>query len=351
LVRSHRSAEGPNNAFRAHTSIVRRYLLIGAGFSHNWGGWLASEAFEYLLGDPAVFANDKLRTLLWKHQSTGGFEAALDELQREAESNSQLDELRLRSAVRRMFDTMNSAFKSKGLEFRQLIGHDHPVRNFLFRFDAIFSLNQDLLLEYCYRGNKDGLVDRDDPHTERDWQCPGMRLTAPPDATAVYPSAAGIWVPSGDHGIAHGEQPVFKLHGSSNWLTAEGSDMMIVGGGKAPAIARYPVLQWYSKIFTEHLTRPDARLMVIGYGFRDEHINAALMKAIDRGLRLFVVDPLGADVTSSTNLVPKTGIGYKLTPLEESLQKALIGASRRPLSSTFAMDEVERQKIERFFID
>src|ERR1700733_9926625 len=25
-------------------------LLTGAGFSRNWGGWLASEAFEYVLG-------------------------------------------------------------------------------------------------------------------------------------------------------------------------------------------------------------------------------------------------------------------------------------------------------------
>ena len=29
-------------------------LLTGAGFSRNWGGWLANEAFEYLLGVPEV---------------------------------------------------------------------------------------------------------------------------------------------------------------------------------------------------------------------------------------------------------------------------------------------------------
>lgn len=47
--------------------------------------------------------------------------------------------------------------------------------------------------------------------------------------------------------------------------------------------------------------------------------------------------------------MPKSAIGYKPTAVEESLQKALVGASRRPLSSTFASDEVERQKIEHFF--
>jgi len=55
-------------------------------------------------------------------------------------------------------------------------------------------------------------------------------------------------------------------------------------------------------------------------------------------------------MAAATNPLQKSAIGYKPTALEESLQKALIGASRRPLSSTFASDEVERQKIERFFL-
>ena len=38
-------------------------LLTVAGFSHNWGGYLAKEAFDYLLG---VTEHDKdLRSLLW----------------------------------------------------------------------------------------------------------------------------------------------------------------------------------------------------------------------------------------------------------------------------------------------
>jgi len=53
-------------------------LLTGAGFSRNWGGWLADEAFEYLLGHPRI--EDGLRALLWKHKLAGdGFEAAVEE--------------------------------------------------------------------------------------------------------------------------------------------------------------------------------------------------------------------------------------------------------------------------------
>lgn len=48
-------------------------LLLDAGFSRNSGGWLASEAFEYLPGCPEVCASGELRALLWRHQATGGF--------------------------------------------------------------------------------------------------------------------------------------------------------------------------------------------------------------------------------------------------------------------------------------
>lgn len=328
---------------------MKFYLLIGAGFSRNWGGWLASEVFEYLLGDPTVIASARLRDLLWKHQAAGGFEAALDEVQRDTASGSQATTRELMSAVLRMFDTMNLAYKSKRLEFRQPFGNDHPVRNFLLRFDAIFSLNQDLLLEHCYRGSKEGLVDRSDPRTERDWQFPGMRLIPVPEDRVVYPSATGTWVPSESLTVAPDEQPIFKLHGSSNWRSAEDDDLMIVGGGKAQAIDRYPVLKWYSQVFANYLMRSDVRLMVIGYGFHDDHINSILRQAIDKGLQTFVIDLLGAEVASTANPVPKDAAGYHLTPLEEDLRKSLIGASRRPLSSTFSNDEAERRKIERFF--
>ena len=56
------------------------YLLTGAGFSRNWGGWLADEAFEYLLGQTE--ADPELREYLWKSRDEGrGFEDALARLQ------------------------------------------------------------------------------------------------------------------------------------------------------------------------------------------------------------------------------------------------------------------------------
>jgi hypothetical protein len=132
-------------------------LLVGAGFSRNWGGWLASEAFEYLLGCPEV--DIALRDLLWRHKRVGGFEGALAELQQEHRSAStplapQL--ANLQKALLRMFADMDAAFCRVQFEFQS--NREYLVALFLTRFQAIFSLNQDLLLERHYLNDNVSLL-------------------------------------------------------------------------------------------------------------------------------------------------------------------------------------------------
>jgi hypothetical protein len=45
-------------------------LLLGVGFSRNWGGWLANEAFRYLLGCPQLDAG--IRELAWTYRFESG---------------------------------------------------------------------------------------------------------------------------------------------------------------------------------------------------------------------------------------------------------------------------------------
>src|SRR5215472_12747808 len=123
-------------------------LLTGAGFSRNWGGWLASEAFEYLIGSPEI--DDNIRDLLWRHKSRGGgFEEALAELQeqytlrRNESTRKSLTDLQ--AAIVGMFNYMNHAFE--GIKFEPQDNMEYLIGRFLTRFDAIFTLNQDLLLE------------------------------------------------------------------------------------------------------------------------------------------------------------------------------------------------------------
>ena len=55
------------------------------------------------------------------------------------------------------------------------------------------------------------------------------------------------------------------------------------------------ILGWNYRKFEEYLARPDTRLMVIGYGFADDHINASIVEAYQKGaLRLMYPRRVGS---------------------------------------------------------
>lgn len=324
-------------------------LLTGAGFSRNWGGWLANEAFEYLLGCPEI--DDHLRHLLWTHKKRGGgFEDALAELQleynraKDDRTKKKLEDLQ--AAIVEMFGKMNNAFSSVAFEPQQQ-RMEYLISNFLARFDAIFTLNQDLLLERHYLSREIALY-----HPQK-WSgvyLPGMKPFNPnargydPD-----PPPAHAQMPDDPANFKEqpGTQPYYKLHGSTNWIGGGGGQarLLIMGGNKAVEINQYPLLAWYHKKFAEYLSR-GTRLMLIGYSFSDHHINQAIMTAANKGnLRLFIIDPQGVDVLNKQDprhIQHETDLMTRLNPY-------IIGASRRSLITTFASDRVEHGRLARFF--
>jgi hypothetical protein len=124
-------------------------LLTGAGFSRNWGGWLAYEAFEYLLG--CLEITPVIRNELWRAKINGsGFEGALDALRAlYATYKDERHETELRTfegMLFGMFDTMNSSYATidhfePGRNPTTLGQQPTLVRDFLCRFDKIFTLN------------------------------------------------------------------------------------------------------------------------------------------------------------------------------------------------------------------
>ena len=102
-------------------------------------------------------------------------------------------------------------------------------------------------------------------------------------------------------------------------------------------------------MFQKTLPAQPARLMVIGYGFRDDHLNAAIGRAAERGLKLFIIAPEGAELARRLNPTRERGMIAAPTPLEGILEQTLIGASRRQLRDIFGGDTAEHNKIMRFF--
>jgi hypothetical protein len=330
---------------------LRHLLLTGAGFSRNWGGWLAYEVFEYLLGCDEISNSPQLRQLLWQHQQQNGFESALAEVQRNYifDHVNHLNDLRrLQLAINGMFGHMNrNFFEEQRFEWTQ--DREMTVTHFLARFDALFTLNQDLLLEHHYNPENDG------PPGRARWlglQLPGMVAGPAQMPPAARGLAQWMWV-AGDQGnfqVQAGMQPLFKLHGSTSWSDRINESVMILGDNKARDIGMFPILNWYFERFEEYLCQPDTRLMVIGYGFRDAHVNEVIIRGVrDHGLKLYVIDPAGSDLAKRLNPTANAQIQGRPTELEDAFAAGLIGASRRSLREIFGSDKVEFQKVKRFF--
>lgn len=323
---------------------MNHVLLLGAGFSRNWGGWLAMEAFEYLLGCRQIDAG--LKELLLRHKRRGGFEAALAELQdTHFRSNREAPEQRLidlQNAILQMFRDMDEAMSGVDFHFEFQHFSQYQVQPFLGRFDAIFTLNQDLLLERHYLSK--GVVPG-----PRQWGArvmPGMKPCATV-SSGICESNLGFWTPDEDgFNIAPNNQPYFKLHGSSNWIDSNSQELLVMGGNKALIIDHHPILKWYHTKFRESLSEPDTQLMVIGYSFGDDHINSMIRNAVvDMNLGIFVIDPLGVDVIDEH----REATIYTPGPLAVELWPHLIGSSMRLLREIFGGDRVEHGKVMRFF--
>lgn len=122
-----------------------------------------------------------------------------------------------------------------------------------------------------------------------------------------------------------------------------------MGGAKVREVGQTPILNWYAKVFEEALMAGNARLMVIGYGFRDEHITAAIARGVEKGLKLFIGAPEGVELARKLNPTRAPGHIVAPTPLEGMIEESLIGASRRGLREIFGHDDAEYRKVMRFF--
>jgi hypothetical protein len=318
------------------------FLLTGAGFSRNWGGWLADEAFEYLLGCAELLPYH--RTLLWKHRGKGGFEGILQELRDEyikspgahtAKPLQEFDKL-----LMGMFYSMNNGFSNFEPVTNPGLGPQPTfMRDFLCRFDAIFTLNQDTLLEQKYlnsdirEGSQGKLLGA---------QAPGLVQETAGGTAHAHPGVFRQADPP--YSVPERIQPYFKLHGSSNWRALNGRSLLIMAENKGTQIDGVALLDWYRSEFRKHLSQPDAKLMIIGYSFRDPHINEILSACVTTGLKLFIIDPAGLGVLETA---PK--IAGHASMLLHDLRDAINGGSRRPFPASITTDEIERRKIQSFF--
>src|SRR5712664_1980881 len=243
-------------------------LLTGAGFSKNWGGLLASEVFNDLLS--ASELDQTTRDMLYKANEPrgGGFEAVLARLQGATDAANVKRCETLTSVLAGIFNMMGGAYMQRQFEFAAIPDTRYSLTPFLGRFDTIFTLNQDTLIEQKYLP---GLP-------TRRAHLPGLKFMNPSAMTGAVQDKFAMMEPNpSDFHLSPSIQPYIKLHGSVNWMESNtGQRMLIMGGAKTAFLGRFPLLKWYQDEFRKALMQPGARLMVMGSSFSDEHINDAI---------------------------------------------------------------------------
>jgi len=309
-------------------------LLTGAGFSKNWGGLTAREITNHLMS--RVQNIPDLREAL----NRGNFEDVLSQVQSQylAAKTPQNEGLvsAIQEALAGVFGDMNAQFAARQFEFSNDIAHS--IQRFLVRFDAIFTLNQDLLIELHYSNQNAAIW-----HGTR-WQgyeLPGLREL--PSEDAVAGRVRSKWVPQDQFRQTPNMQPYFKLHGSTAWRAQDGSSFMVMGRNKVGLIRSNAILRWNYEKFEEYLARPDTRLMVIGYGFADDHINAIIVEAFCRsrlGL-MYIVHPSGKSILDRS---PNAAIRVPQPIMEIPSVECTV-----PLSAAFSTDYLAQSLLEGIF--
>lgn len=120
-----------------------------------------------------------------------------------------------------------------------------------------------------------------------------------------------------------------------NWISDNGSHVVVVGDGKDRTIRENALLAGYLDELRRCLSAGDTRLMVIGYSFADDHINTVIESASrSNGLRTYLVDPAGLSVFAAPSEVFK------------ALRPA--GILTRPLRQAFESDDLAFESLWRF---
>lgn len=268
-------------------------LLTGAGFTANFGGFLAREMWSKIFNNPKLNEAGNLKLELRKNFD---FEEIYSMVLDNKIPNLHPNEYNaFVEALNEAYLAMDQVIKEPSWESYGI--HPADLRKFLDFFrergqnetSLCFTLNQDLFLErnfgwqplgpqsMRYQGSF-GNIELQDINSD------SLKRLPNENELIVY------------KGSLSESFCYIKLHGSQKWIASDGRNTRILGINKREAIERIPLLKWYFALFEQALFRHNARLVIIGYGFKDNHINACISKAASEyGLKIYIISPEDPD--------------------------------------------------------
>jgi len=294
--------------------LKKTILLTGAGFTKNFGGFLAQEMWTHIFNDPEVQQNEDLRNKLINNFDYESVYESVKATTREDERNKSVKILE--SAI------LNAYIKLDEIIKNEITYIDHYKLDFFInRFSGdknmgkgfIFTLNQDLFVERQYINGKK-------------FVCPGIkypcnlndplmrRLSLPKDMYITI-SSQKISTQKRKEEIEAENSFYIKLHGSFNWRDSDLQQLIITGQSKSQKIKMVGLLDWYWDMLKDILKQGTVKLLIIGYGFRDIHLNKLIEQAVlENNLKLYIISP---------NSPRDTQLLAKKKPISSSIRKRI----------------------------
>jgi hypothetical protein len=298
-------------------------LLLGAGFTKNFGGLLANEMWAEIFNHDSIQALPRIKKLMlndfdYECVYYSVLESFKDKVGLLGEKGGSIvfnkeEKNAIKKATKSAYMYIDDILRE------HVINHPHPielnyVNDFIFQIGSqghifkefykdgihyhsftetknksfIFTLNQDLFFERLY---PNFCAELSIPGIDNNPEWFTTRYNKPLEESdyCELPNENKL---NSENILIEGNYFLIKLHGSCNWTSFDGSDTMVIGKGKKDKILTEPLLKRYFQIFNYVLSQERHRLFIIGYGFGDKHINEIISKAITcHGLKVYILSP------------------------------------------------------------
>jgi hypothetical protein len=278
--------------------ISNTILMTGAGYTRNFGGFLAEDMWEKIFNHKEIQDKPALKELLLDNDNFD-YESVYHKVcngdyspkEKEAIYTAILKAYETLDVIAQNYIPVRDDSKLNILNgARRII--DCLARD-MSQINFFFTLNQDIFVERLISDTKKSIM----------WPGIGKRFFIPNSLESQLPLENNnfINIPDGDKldttkravELPNNECHYIKLHGSFGWKSSDPNrqDKLVIGRNKKKQIADELLLTWYFNLFKQVLLEGVIKLLIIGYGFRDNHINKVIAKAIGGkyGLKLYIM--------------------------------------------------------------
>ena len=298
----------------------KHVLWTGAGFTKNYGAPLASEMWAKIFNHKKIQAQSRIKELM---QNCFDYESIYYYIMEDVMKRSCPDDEKYTDGEKDAIDdVVKSAYEYIDTILRGFIkDHQRPtelynINNLISKFSEtgsychtdinnvkyyvypetsvksfIFTLNQDLFFERLYDNNFDAKLSIPGIENNSEWFKTTFKRPLKLSDNYQLPNEEQLNFIKPDI-LSDENFFLIKLHGSYNWTSFDGTQKMVIGRGKIDQIQKEPLLRCYFEIFKKVLSQNQTRLLIIGYGFGDDHINRIISESVrDNELKIYIISP------------------------------------------------------------